>query len=273
MSMNRRQALGKIIGITGAAGLGLTAVSAFAGTDSNGNFRLELGDKLKYVPLDPMAAAKLAYQTGGGCMHQVFYAMVTMLANSESEDAAKFASIPTAIAGYGAAGVGGQGTLCGNNNAVGMITNILADINGQNAAVIGAAMRFYENTPLPFSDVAFVEGIGSTVEKTETLVVSSSVAKSVLCHASISNWSKASGKTFGEKGERCARLSASMTYQLVELLNRAYAGEAISASAESKPSADAQNCQACHGSTSTFASAPSVKSDMECTVCHTGHYN
>ncbi|MDV2962860.1 cytochrome C [Shewanella algae] len=273
MSINRRQALGQIIGISAAAaGAGLTATCAFAATDESGNYRLELGEKLKYAPLDPMATAKLAYETGGGCMHQVFHATVTMLAQSASVDADKFATIPTALAGYGFAGVTGQGTLCGNLNAVGMLVNILDDINGQNAAVIGALFRYYENTELPLSSDEFVAGIGSTAEKT-ALVVKSSVANSVLCHSSISNWSKASGKTFSEKGERCYRLSASIAYHLVELLNRAHKGEDLAALPESNPSTEAQSCQSCHGSSSTMGPAASVKTDMECTTCHTGHFN
>lgn len=273
MSINRRQALGQIIGISAAAaGASLTATCAFAATDESGNYRLELGEKLKYAPLDPMETAKLAYETGGGCMHQVFHATVIMLARSASVDADKFATIPTALAGYGFAGVTGQGTLCGNLNAVGMLVNILDDINGQNSAVIGSLFRYYENTELPLSSDEFVAGIGSTAEKT-ALVVKSSVANSVLCHSSISNWSKASGKTFSEKGERCYRLSASIAYHLVELLNRAYKGEDLGALPESKPSSEAQSCQSCHGSTSTMGPAASVKTDMECTTCHTGHFN
>ncbi|MGL5359074.1 MAG: cytochrome c3 family protein, partial [Shewanella sp.] len=41
----------------------------------------------------------------------------------------------------------------------------------------------------------------------------------------------------------------------------------------SKPSAEAQSCQTCHGSSDMFGPAASVKTDMECTTCHTGHFN
>ncbi|QPG60563.2 cytochrome c3 family protein [Shewanella eurypsychrophilus] len=274
MTINRRQALTKIIGIsTAAAGATLMGTSAFAATDADGNYKLELGDKLKYVPLDAMATAKLAYETGGGCMHQVFHSIIAMLAASDSVDAANFATIPTALAGYGWAGIVGQGTVCGNVNATGMLVNILDDINGQNSAVIGAAFRYYENTELPLSSDAFVAGIGSTAEKTTDEVVTSSVANSILCHSSISNWSKASGKMFSEKGERCKRLSASIAFHLVELLNRAHGGEDLSLLPEAKPSAEAQACQSCHGVSETMGSAASVKADMECTTCHTGHFN
>lgn len=273
MSMNRRQALTRIIGIsTAAAGATLMGTSVLAATNADGQYQLAIGEKLKYVPLDPMATAKLAYETSGGCMHQVFHAVVTMLAQSNSADADKFKTIPTALAAYGFAGVTGQGTLCGNLNAIGMLVNILDDINGHNNAVIANTFRYYENTTLPLSSAEFVAGIGSTAEKT-ALVGSSSKAKSVLCHSSISNWSKASGLSFAKKGERCYRLSASMAYYLVDVLNRAYQGENIAALNGSKPTPDAQECQQCHGSTTTFGSAASVKTDMECTTCHTGHFN
>jgi hypothetical protein len=64
-----------------------------------------------------------------------------------------------------------------------------------------------------------------------------------------------------------------MAYYLVDVLNRAYQGENIGALVGSKPTPDAQDCQTCHGSTSTLGSAASVKTDMECTTCHTGHFN
>ncbi|PKG79673.1 cytochrome C [Shewanella sp. Actino-trap-3] len=273
MSINRRQALTKIIGLsTAAAGATLLGTSAFAATDEAGNYRLELGEKLKYVPLDAMATAKLAYETGGGCMHQVFHAIITMLAASSSADASKFATIPTALAGYGWAGVVGQGTLCGNLNASGMLINFLDDINGQNSAIIGASFRYYETTDLPLSSAEFIAGIGSTEEKSLE-VGATSIANSPLCHSSISNWSAASGLPFVKKGERCKRLSASMAFHIVELLNRAYALEDISALPEAKPSAEAQACQVCHNKEASVMPLASVQTDMECTTCHTGHFN
>lgn len=273
MSIDRRQALTKIIGLsTAAAGVALMGTSAFAATDADGYYRLEIGEKLKYVPLDAMKTAKLAYETGGGCMHQVFHSIITMLAQSNSVDVDKFTTIPTALAGYGWAGVVGQGTLCGNLNAAGMLINILDDINGQNDAIIGASFRYYETQDLPLSSAEFITGIGSTAEKTLE-VGSSSIANSPLCHSSISNWSAASGKPFAKKGERCKRLSASLAYHIVELLNRAYGGEDISALPEARPSEEAQACQSCHGVSETMGPAASVKTDMECTTCHTGHFN
>ncbi|MGI2257913.1 cytochrome C [Shewanella sp. GXUN23E] len=271
MNMNRRGALQRIVGISGiAAGATLMGSSVMAATQEPA-YKLQPKEKLKYVPLDPMATARLAYESGNGCMYQVFHSVVTMLARSNSVDAEKFATIPTALAAYGFAGVVGQGTICGNLNAIGMLVNILDDINGQNNAVIDATFRYYEHETLPWSNKEFVEGIGSTEEKT-ALVGASSAANSILCHSSISNWSRASGLPFSKKGERCYRLSATMAYVLVELLNKAYEGQQIAEMDGAGVSELTKQCQMCHSSSDPMTPAASVKTNMECKTCHTGHF-
>ncbi|MCL1037080.1 cytochrome C [Shewanella submarina] len=271
MKMNRRDALHRIVGISSvAAGATLMGGTAMAAGMDTG-YKLQPKEKLKYVPLDPMATAKLAYESGNGCMFQVFHSVVTMLARSESVDAEKFASIPTALAAYGFAGVVGQGTICGNLNAIGMLVNILDDINGQNSAVVDATFRYYEHENLPWSNKEFVDGIGSTEEKT-ALVGSSSVANSILCHSSISNWSRESGLPFVKKGERCYRLSATMAYVLVELLNKAYEGQKITELDGTTVSELTKQCQMCHNASEPMTPAASVKTNMECKTCHTGHF-
>lgn len=273
MTMNRRKALGQIIGMTTVAAGATLAPSAFAAAPADGaatDFILGKGEKLKYVKLDPMAVAKLAYESkSGGCMYQVFHAMVASLAASTSEDAAKFKTIPTALAIYGGGGVSGQGTVCGNLNGAAMLVNILDDINAQNGAVTGALFRYYETAELPYMDDAFVTGIGSTQEITAENVVKASIANSSLCHASLTKWSAASGKTVAQKGERCPRLAAAIAKKLVELLNDAVDGTAITGTTHESNG----ECTTCHGKVETMMSAPSVMTGMECQTCHTGHFN
>lgn len=269
MKMNRREALNRIAGVgTLAVGASLLSTPVIA---METRHIIQPGEKLKYVPLDPMATAKLAYETRNGCMYQVFHSVIAMLASSDSPDAAKFAAIPTALAAYGWAGVLGQGTICGNLNAIGMLVNILDDINDQASAIVDATYRFYEQKTWPREDKAFIEGIGSTDEKT-LLVGASSVSNSILCHSSISNWSKASGLPFSKKGERCFRLSATVVYELVDLLNRAHAGENIATLAGASISEMTEQCQMCHNASDPMPPASSVKTNMECTTCHTGHF-
>ncbi len=272
-TINRRQALGQIIGITSVAASAAIAPGALAATPAEGaadDFILGKGEKLMYAKLDPMAVAKLAYESkSGGCMYQVFHAMITKLAESDSVDAAKFKTIPTTLAIYGGGGIAGQGTICGNLNGVGMLVNILDGINGKNGSVIAAMFRFYETTELPYMDNAFVEGIGSTQEITAAKVVSASTANSPLCHASLTKWSAASGKTVAEKGERCPRLSAAIAMKLTEMLNDAFDNKEITGTTHDENG----TCTTCHGKKDTLMGAPSAMTGMECQTCHTGHFN
>ncbi|MFT5788389.1 MAG: hypothetical protein ACI8SJ_000492 [Shewanella sp.] len=273
MSMNRRKAIGQIIGLTSIAAGATLAPSAFAAVPATGaatGYILGPGEKLKYVKLDAMEVAKLAYESkANGCMYQVFHAIITKLAESASVDADKFKTIPTALSVYGGGGVSGQGTVCGNLNGVAMVGNILDDINGQGGNIIAATFRWYETESLPYMDKAFVEGIGSTEEDTTAKVVVASVANSSLCHASLTRWCAASGKTVAEKGERCPRLAATIAHKMVELLNEAFDGATIGDTVH----ADNGECTSCHAKSETVMSAPSVMTGMECQVCHTGHYN
>ncbi|MCL2913568.1 cytochrome c3 family protein [Shewanella corallii] len=269
MKMNRRDALHHIVGISGVAvGASLLPNSVIA---METGYIIQPGEKLRYVPLDPMTVAKLAYNTGNGCMYQVFHSVIYSLGQSNSVDAEKFRTIPTALAAYGWAGVMGQGTICGNLNALAMLVNILDDVNGQQSALVDAMYRFFERETLPYSHKEFIDGIGSTDDKTLE-VGQSSIANSITCHSSISNWSKASGKSFSQKKERCYRLSASVVHKLVELLNAAHNGADIAQLTGLTITEETAQCQTCHSTSKPLAPASSVKTNMECTTCHTGHF-
>ncbi|WP_144212476.1 cytochrome c3 family protein [Shewanella donghaensis] len=267
-TLNRRQAINRIIGIsTAAAGTALVANPVIAAvTNATGDWTLEVGTRLAYAKLDPMVVAKRAYETGNGCMYQVFDSIIQSLAESGSVDAEKFAQIPTAMAHYGYAGMLGEGTVCGNINATGMLVNLLS-INGESAnAILSQTMRFYEQEALPFQTAEFIEGIGADMTETLAQVGTPTAANTMLCHSSISLWASENGKSFSQKGMRCKQLSASVVYEIVTMLNKAFDGETVM----DHPTSDTtQSCQSCHTSESTFA--PSVKTNMSCTTCHGGH--
>ncbi|WP_076538745.1 cytochrome C [Shewanella sp. UCD-KL21] len=267
-TLNRRQAINRIIGIsTAAAGGALIANPVIAAvTNVSGDWKLEVGTRLAYSKLDPMVVAKRAYETGNGCMFQVFDSIIQSLAESDSVDADKFAQVPTAMAHYGYAGMLGEGTVCGNINATGMLVNLLS-INGESAnAVLSQTMRFYESETLPFQTAEFIEGIGADMTETLAQVGKPTAANSTLCHSSISLWASENGKSFSEKGMRCKQLSASVVYELVTMLNNAFDGETVN---DHPVSEATQDCQGCHTSSSTFA--PSVQTNMSCNTCHGGH--
>ncbi|NKF51010.1 cytochrome c3 family protein [Shewanella sp. WXL01] len=267
-TLNRRQALGRIIGISSAAAGGAILANPVlaAVTNNTGEWKLEVGTRLAYAKLDPMAVAKRAYETGNGCMFQVFDSIIASLAESSSADADKFAQVPTAMAHYGYAGMLGEGTVCGNINATAMLMNLLS-VNGEPANVLlGQTMRYYENTALPIQTDEFLAGIGEDKATTLEQVGTPTKANSILCHSSISLWARENGKSFSEKGMRCKQLSASVVYEVVSMLNDAFDGQAVDAH---PISSTVESCQSCHTSSSTFA--PSVKTNMACDTCHGGH--
>lgn len=268
-ALNRRQAINRIIGISSAAaGSALLASPVIAAvTNSTGEWRLEVGERLEYAKLDAMAVAKRAYETSNGCMFQVFDSIIQSLAESNSPDAEKFALLPTGLAVYGYAGMLGEGAVCGNINAAGMLANLL-NINTVKAnAFLGQTMRYYERTKLPLQTPEFITGIGADMTETLDQVGTPTSANSILCHSSISLWARENGKSFSLKGMRCKQLSASVVYELVTMLNDAFDGETTIV----HPTSDAvAGCQSCHTSESTFQ--PSVKTNMECDTCHTGHF-
>ncbi|GAA0792497.1 MULTISPECIES: cytochrome c3 family protein [Pseudomonadati] len=267
-TLNRRQAIGRIIGVSSAAvGGALIANPVLAAiATETGDWKLEVGTRLAYVKLDPMIVAKRAYETGNGCMYQVFDSIIKSLAESSSPDAEKFAQVPTAMAHYGYAGMLGEGTVCGNINAAGMLVNLLS-INGSPAnSFLSQVMRFYENEALPLQTDSFLDGIGADKAETLAKVGSPTAANTILCHSSISLWASKNGKTFNEKGMRCKQLSASVVYELVVMLNKAFDGETVN---DHPVSTTVESCQSCHTADSTFA--PSVKTNMACDTCHGGH--
>ncbi|GAA4902638.1 cytochrome C [Ferrimonas pelagia] len=266
--MDRRQAITKIIGLTGAgAGALMLHQPVFAVTNSDAGWQLAIGERLAYAKLDPMTAAKNAYLAGNGCMYQVFHGIINTLAQSDSIDADKFAQIPTALAHYGYAGILGEGSVCGNVNATGMLFNLLS-INGAAAnPLLTKVLRFYEQETLPFRDDTFLSGIGANTEEKKAKVGKATQANSVLCHSSITNWARENNKTAADKGERCSELSASVTYKIVEFLNLAMDGEDLSTVYPF--TSTVSDCKSCHGKADSFG--PSVMTNMECDTCHGGH--
>ncbi|WP_417347493.1 multiheme c-type cytochrome [Ferrimonas sp.] len=264
MSMDRRNALKNIIGITTVAA-GATLVPSFSAQAAPA---LEPKQRLKYARLDPAAVAAIAYREDVrslGCMYQVFHAIVEALANSDSDDAEKFANIPTALSVYGGGGVAGQGTVCGNNNATGMLYSILS-INGEAPKSLGKVSAYYEQTMLPRNDEAFLTAVGATKEDFDAKVAVQTEAHSLLCHASLTRWSDAAGIPISAKGMRCQLLSASIAWRTVELLNAELAGDDISAIPGD--TAETSECLGCHTKGENPMGNASVMAHMECDTCH-----
>ncbi|MBY5993567.1 C-GCAxxG-C-C family (seleno)protein [Ferrimonas balearica] len=288
MTLDRRQAMGRIMGIAGTvAGTALIGPKAMAAESCSGDNQIGIGSEgggdltenlLGYVKLDPMAVAKRAYDGygRGGCMYGVFDAIVQELAEMGHEDACNFAAIPTNIAAYGGGGIAGWGTLCGCVNASAMAVNMLAGVD--RTAVIRSVFRYYEHTPMPRGDEAFLSAIGAPTRNDdagEPLTadkLGQSVANSILCHTSVSLWSKQSryGSSHQAKLERCAQVTAEIAYTTVSFLNQSVDGT-LEADTQAPGNAD---CLSCHSSSKAEPDsyiATDVASQMECQTCHSPH--
>ncbi|MCL1141192.1 C-GCAxxG-C-C family (seleno)protein [Shewanella gaetbuli] len=285
--LDRRNALKKMCTFS-AVGFGASFVPSVLaqescedpiGVGSGGNAELA-ENRLTYVKVDPLAVAKRAYEgyDRGGCMYGVFDAVVQELAEQGHEDASRFAAIPTNMAAYGGGGIAGIGSLCGCVNAAAMCVNLLKADNLDNNQVIKSVFRFYEKTSMPRGTQEFLEAIGAPTRHTDAGelltadLIGQSVANSILCHTSVSLWSKASkfGSSHAAKLERCAQVTAEIAFMTVTFLNDAIDGKL---EAEQVAPSNAE-CSGCHSSTKREPDAylgSDVNSTLQCQTCHTSH--
>jgi hypothetical protein len=202
-----------------------------------------------YEKIKPKVAAERAY---GGyyeaqCMYGAFWGIIGELAERRG---APYNTFPAKMLKYGAGGVAGWGSLCG--------------------ALNGAAAAIYLVSPDPEPIVEELFGWHQEAklpdyipEKAKYNIVKS-VARSELCHVSISNWIKVSGLklTSKERGERCARITASVARHTVKLLNQQAKGKL---KALYPISGRTKACRDCHDKGS---SREDSRGKMDCTVCH-----
>ena len=208
----------------------------------------------KYVSLDPMKTAKLAYDEypNGSCMYGVFKSVISQLAEKVGEP---FASFPTHMMTYGHGGVNGSGTICGALNGAAALIGLLVDGKPAQDALAAELFQRYENTPLP-------------EYRPETPILDfdppKSVAKSVLCHASTTRWGKKTGFTISskERKERCRRLTADIAAQTVTILNNFHTNAFV---ANTHSNESLRTCMTCHGSDGKLAD---TSAKMNCTSCH-----
>lgn len=107
--------------------------------------------------------------------------------------------------------------------------------------------------------------LGSAVATKVEGEIASSTSHAPLCHASVTNWSNASGfaENDPERAERCGRLCADVAEKIVEMLNADADGAFTPVFLVPESVIE---CGSCHG-----ADGPvnNVFSKMDCTTCHT----
>lgn len=193
-------------------------------------------------PLDVEAVRALAakyYGEGNGCAEAAFRAITETLGEP-------FNFVPSQVLNYGKGGGVGWGTLCGALNGAAAAVSLVFGRDQATAVIVNELMAWYSATPLPLNAEV------------------SSVAGNPLCHASISNWCKASGKKSSERGPRCKALTGDVAAQAALYMNQVLAGTFAPAHPMSE---ETKACYDCH----VGGYADDTLGKMDCKGCHEGH--
>jgi len=258
--MERRNAIKLAVGAMAAGGIGaLTLTSAFkpkvqaAAKPKILEFK-EGESNWKYMPLDPAVTAERAYNdySKGSCMYGVFNSIISQLAEQLGEP---FVSFPTHMMKYGHGGVNGSGTICGTLNGAAALIGLLVEGKEVQDALVAELFRIYEDTPFPTF---------KPLKPALDFKLPTSLAKSVLCHASTTRWAKKAGYTISskERKERCRRLTAEIAAHTVTILNNYHANAFV---ANAHDNETVRTCMTCHGSDGKLAN---TTGKMNCTSCH-----
>ena len=173
---------------------------------------------------------------------------------------------------YGGGGIGGWGSLCGVPNGCCAVLNLINLHGAQGSNVLG----YYSETEFPTSAVPdLYEAGGWTLPAgvPEPLpdedVLAHTVARSPLCHISISKWCEAAGVNLKDtdghtttlKNDRCGKICADMAAFTAELINDSGYAYVI-------PD-DTAACIECHNTGSDAPGTPAQNGKMDCAGCHT----
>jgi hypothetical protein len=209
-----------------------------------------------YQQLDSAVVADRAYAlyNSSGCMLATCESIVGAL---RDKIGAPYTSFPTGMMRYGGVGVLGWGTLCGALNGAAAVSYLVTDTAKANQ-VINELFYWYGATALP----------DYTPANPKITSIPASVADSQLCHQSIANWCLKSGlrTDSAERNERCARLTASVVRQTVELLNQQAAGTFKTVY---KMSSTVSSCLSCHGPGHALSDVH-ITNQTDCLSCHPG---
>lgn len=229
-------------GIIGA-GAAVAGLTGLAGADAKD---VQSGKwPWPYEKLDPVKTAEIAYNEwyrlycGGAVISSVFGQLREKVGKP-------YTTFPIDAFIFLEGGISGWGTICGSNAGANIVTNLIIGprISGSDDGMLMGSeiMQWYSDAAMP------IYLPKEPKQKTEIIKTTSG---SPLCHISVGRWMKASGKALKspERRDRCARVTASVAYHVVELLNAWKDGKYETAG--EIPSAcgiTAQhNCTDCHG--------------------------
>jgi hypothetical protein len=211
-----------------------------------------------YKRLNPEVAAERGYAGyyKGACCYGAFDAVVSQL---REEVGSPYTMIPSEMMIFGEGGVAGISSLCGAllgaSAAIFLLHGGLEPRKREEAfALIHELFNWYEQEALP-----------NFRPKSPKFEIKTSVARSPLCHVSVTHWTKATGlKSFSkERSERCGWLTGSVAKYTAEMLN------AKLLDASFKPahalSSEVKVCQSCHDKGGALEDSRGM---MDCGGCH-----
>lgn len=256
MKRQRREVLKMFAAASGAVALGPFLGRSVRDTAAQ--------DKIPAVPwpykrLNPEVAAERGYAGyyKGACCYGAFEAIVSQL---REEVGFPYTVMPSEMMVFGEGGVAGISSLCGAllgaSAAIFLVHGGLEPKKREEAfALVRELFSWYEQEALP-----------NYRPKSPKFEIKTSVARSPLCHVSVSRWVNASGfKSFSkERSERCGWLTASVAKHTAEMLNAALLDASF------KPahalSADVKACRGCHDKGGAVEDSRGM---MDCTAgCH-----
>jgi len=210
-----------------------------------------------YKKLDPVAVAERAYAAfwKGACCYGAFEGIIGELRGKVGYPYTVF---PSELFVFGEGGVAGTSNLCGAlNGAVAVIFIVTGgletEIREKAFKIIQELFQFYEQEPLP-----------KYRPENPKYEIKPSIARSSLCHISVSRWCKESGfKAFSpQRKERCGWLTACVAKYAAELLNQNLEG---TFNVPHPLPADVQSCRQCHDKGGMLENSRGL---MDCNICH-----
>jgi len=255
--LSRRRVLQGAAGVAGITALASGGLSLISKAEA----RVASAEKWPwpYVKLDPEKTAALAYNEWYRvfCGAAVISSVFSQLREKIGEP---YKSFPVDAFIFLEGGIAGWGTICGSNAGANIVSNMIigpriAGPECENGAAIGSdALEWYSETALP---------VFTPKEPRVKATIVQTTSNSPLCHISVGKWMKASGYAIGspERRDRCARVTASAAYHLVQDLNAwkdgAYKPKSSWKAASNVGITAQQNCAECHGA--NVPAPPSAK--------------
>ncbi|MFZ7103062.1 MAG: C-GCAxxG-C-C family (seleno)protein [Peptococcaceae bacterium] len=262
MSTENREISRRSFLTTGAAAAGTLAVSG--GILSAVNLKTPKAEAAQlpqypwpYVNLDTEKARELGYAgyMSNQCCYGAFDAVIAQL---REKIGYPYNGIPSDIMIWGGTGGAGWATLCGALIGASTAINVIIGEKNNANSLVNELFGWY--TSFPFPEYMPPAGKAGKVEGQ----LPTSIAGSVLCHASVSTWCAASkyraeGK---ERSERCGRLTGDVAAKTVQMLND-YHGNHFTA--VYKDPETVEDCMTCHGKGGTLEN---TRGKMDCIQCH-----